>query len=362
MYHPTARVLTVLEILQARSSARGADLATRLEVDIRTIRRYITILQEMGIPVESRSGRSGGYRLRPGFRLPPLMLANDEALAVTLGLLLARRFGLTGAAPATEGALAKIERVLPDALRIQVRALAESLVLDPPNPPSPDTLRPPLPVPATLLALATAAAEERRTTLTYRNWEGIATTRPFDPYAVVYPANAAWYTVGYCHLRGGVRVFRLDRVVTVEPEGDTVYTPSLTLTTSPMCSAHSRYSPHAGRRRSSCTPRSRRPGSGSHRSSRSCRKRMVRWYCAAPRPTSTGWRVYLLACRSPSACAHRRSCAVLLRRYTRGSDEQSRPPHRPLYLPRNRRGNVLPLSWPHSYHGRGALDSEDRER
>ena len=219
MYHPTSRVLTVLEILQARGSTSGATLAARLEVDVRTVRRYITILQEMGIPVESRPGRYGGYRLRPGFRLPPLMLANDEALAVTLGLLLARRFGLTGAAPATEGALAKIERVLPDALRVQVRALAQSLVLDQPTPPSPDTPRPPLPVPATLLALATAAAEERRATMTYRNWQGLATTRLFDPYAVVYPANAAWYTVGYCHLRAGVRVFRIDRIVSVEPEG-----------------------------------------------------------------------------------------------------------------------------------------------
>ncbi|MFN8516013.1 MAG: HTH domain-containing protein [Chloroflexia bacterium] len=89
---------------------------------LRTIRRYIVMLQEMGIPIESRPGRYGGYRLRPGFRLPPLMLADDEALAVTLGLLFARRFGLTGAAPATEGALAKIERVLPAPLRAQVNA------------------------------------------------------------------------------------------------------------------------------------------------------------------------------------------------------------------------------------------------
>ena len=219
MYHPTTRVLTVLEILQARGGASGTDLATRLEVDTRTIRNYITMLRDMGIPVEARSGRHGGYRLRPGFRLPPLMLDNDEALAVTLGLLFARRFGLTGAAPATEGALAKVERVLPEALRMQVRALAEALVLDRPNAPLPDTPRPPIPPPATLLALAADATEGRRTTLTYRDRQGVATTRAFDPYAVVYLKNAAWYTAGYCHLRGDVRVFRLDRIVSVEREG-----------------------------------------------------------------------------------------------------------------------------------------------
>ena len=226
MYHPTSRVLTVLEVLQSRGIVRAADLAARLEVDLRTVRRYITMLQDIGIPVEGRSGRHGGYHLRPGYQLPPLMLANDEALAVTLGLLFARRFGLAGAAPATEGALAKVERVLPETLRMQVRALADALILDRPNAPLPDTPRPPIPPPATLLALAAGVAERRRTTLTYRDREGAATTRAFDPYAVVYLKNAAWYTVGYCHLREDVRVFRLDRVVGAEPEGTSFARPA----------------------------------------------------------------------------------------------------------------------------------------
>jgi predicted DNA-binding transcriptional regulator YafY len=219
MYHPTTRVLTVLEVLQARGKATGAELAARLEVDLRTVRRYIVMLQDMGIPIQARPGRHGGYELRPGFRLPPLMLANDEALAITLGLLCARRFGVAGAAPATEGALAKIERVLPDALRTQVHAFAEVLILDWPRPPTPGDMRPPHPPPAILLALAVAAAESRRVILTYRDRHGTATTRPFDPYAVVYPANAAWYAMGYCHLRRAERVFRLDRVTAVEQKG-----------------------------------------------------------------------------------------------------------------------------------------------
>ncbi len=87
MYHPTTRVLTVLELLQSRQQLSGAELASRLEVDRRTVRRYVTMLQDLGIPVEGERGRHGGYRLRPGFKLPPLMFTEDEALALTLGLL-----------------------------------------------------------------------------------------------------------------------------------------------------------------------------------------------------------------------------------------------------------------------------------
>ena len=83
MYHPTTRVLTVLELLQAHGRLSGAEIASRLEVDLRTVRRYITMLQDLGLPVESERGRYGGYRLRPGFRLPPLMLSDEEALALT---------------------------------------------------------------------------------------------------------------------------------------------------------------------------------------------------------------------------------------------------------------------------------------
>lgn len=219
MYHPTTRVLAVLELLQARGTVSGAELAARLEVDMRTVRRYVTMLTDLGIPVEARRGRHGGYRLRPGFRLPPLMLANDEALAVTLGLLLVRRMGQATVAPATEGALAKMERVLPEVLRAQVRALADVLALDLPTRSAMYGSRPQLPSPPILLALATATAAGRRVLLTYRDRDGIETARPFDPYGIAHLANTAWYTVGHCHLRGGVRVFRLDRVASVAPEG-----------------------------------------------------------------------------------------------------------------------------------------------
>src|SRR5438105_5393902 len=131
MYHPTTRVLTALELLQSRSRMSGAELADRLEVDRRTVRRYITMLQELGVPVESESGRYGGYRLRPGYKLPPMMFNEEEALALILGLLASRRAGLLDAAPAVEGALAKIDRVLPDRVRDRVQAVRGALAFTP---------------------------------------------------------------------------------------------------------------------------------------------------------------------------------------------------------------------------------------
>src|SRR6266516_2597658 len=130
MYFPATRVLTVLELLQSRQRISGPELATRLEVDTRTVRRYIMMLQDLGVPVEAERGRYGSYRLRPGFKLPPLMFTDDEALALTLGLLAARKMGLAVAAPAVEGALAKVERVLPATLRQRVQALQETLIFD----------------------------------------------------------------------------------------------------------------------------------------------------------------------------------------------------------------------------------------
>src|SRR5262245_22239227 len=154
MNHPTTRVLAVLELLQARGRVSGAELAARLEVDRRTVRRYITMLQDLGIPVASERGRYGTYRLRPGYKLPPLLFNEDEALALTLGLLAVRRLGLdatAGGAPAAEGALAKLDRVLPQTLRERLRAVQDVLALSLPAPAQPE----PAPAGATVLTLST---------------------------------------------------------------------------------------------------------------------------------------------------------------------------------------------------------------
>ncbi|MGH2517388.1 MAG: helix-turn-helix transcriptional regulator [Ktedonobacterales bacterium] len=209
MYYPTTRVLTVLELLQSRARMSGPDLAARLEVDVRTVRRYVTMLQSLGIPIEAGRGRYGAYRLRPGFKLPPLMLTEDEALAVVLGLLAARRLGLATAAPDVEGALAKIERVLPVALRERVQAVREALVLAIEQEGIAAER-------AIVLTLSAATQQSRRVLLRYQSFDGSSTERAVDPYGLVYRAGR-WYMAGYCHLREDVRVFRLDRVASAEP-------------------------------------------------------------------------------------------------------------------------------------------------
>ena len=209
MYHPTTRVLTVLELLQSRAQFSGAELAERLEVDRRTVRRYVSTLQDLGVPVESAAGRYGGYRLRPGYKLPPMMFTEEEALALILGLLLSRRVGLVDAAPAVEGALAKIDRVLPDRLRGRVQAVQGALAFTPLR----GTAR--ASDPAVLLGLTSAAQDSRRVWMRYRGTEDV-TERAIDPYGVVHH-RGRWYVVGWCHLRDDLRMFRLDRVLALEP-------------------------------------------------------------------------------------------------------------------------------------------------
>src|SRR5215831_10741547 len=128
MYHPTSRVLTVLELLQSRPYISGPELAARLEMDVRTVRRYITHLQDIGIPVEATIGRHGGYRLRPGFKLPPLIFTEEEATAIMLGLLASSWVELEQSSVAVEGALAKVSRVLPLQVRERLQTIAEHLV------------------------------------------------------------------------------------------------------------------------------------------------------------------------------------------------------------------------------------------
>ncbi len=217
MYFPTTRVLTVLELLQSRQRMSGPELAERLEVNIRTVRRYITMLQDLGIPVETERGRYGSYRLRPGFKLPPLMFTVEETLAVTLGLLAARKLGLAVAAPAVEGALAKIERVLPAALRERVQAIQNTLAFDAPG-------MGVAPNSAIISTLCAAAGRQRRVWLRYQAYESDLTERAVDFYGLVY-RTGFWYAVGYCHLRRDVRVFRLDRIVSAEQLPDTYTRP-----------------------------------------------------------------------------------------------------------------------------------------
>ena len=217
-YDPSLRVLTVLELLQAREEVTGAELARRLEVSPRTVQRYVTRLQDLGIPVEGRRGVGGAYRLKPGFRLPPLMFTGEEALALALGLRALRHLGLSDLLPAAEAAGAKLSRTLPPDLRGAVGALEQVVQLDA----SPWVMS----TDARLLTtLFQAAREGRRVELAYRSGSAERTGREVEVYRVVH-VDGRWYAVGHCRLRGALRCFRLDRIETCRLRDETFMPPA----------------------------------------------------------------------------------------------------------------------------------------
>ncbi|HET9913028.1 MAG TPA: YafY family protein [Anaerolineales bacterium] len=208
MYSPTTRLLSVLELLQSRRQMSGSEIARRLEVDVRTVRRYIVRLQEMGIPVEAERGIYGTYQLQRGHKLPPLMFTDAEATALTLGLLAIREFRFPVEVAAVESALAKVERVMPEKLLNQARALQETITFN-------------VTLPAAKIQndfvsmLSSAVQQHQQVKLCYRSASGEESERDFDPYGIVFN-EGYWYTSGYCHLRQDLRTFRLDRIVTLE--------------------------------------------------------------------------------------------------------------------------------------------------
>src|SRR5215211_1712160 len=206
---PATRLLAMLEVLQARGTVSGRELAERLEVDPRTVRRYAVKLEDLGIPVETERGPYGGYRLRPGFKLPPLMLTDDEATAVVLGLIVSRQTGISTAGSAVDEALAKILRVLPTELRDRVGALEGSLGW---------TWRPREPQPPAtevVLTLASAIRRKRRALIRYATPGREETDRIVAPYGLVFHA-AKWYLAADDDRSGEIRTFRVDRVRSAE--------------------------------------------------------------------------------------------------------------------------------------------------
>ncbi len=208
MNRPTARVLALLEILQAGGTRTVAELADRLGVDERTVRRYIGHLIDLDVPVRSVRGRYGGYRLAPGYRMPPLMLTDEEALAVLLGLVAGRRAGLvTTSVAAAESAAAKVRRVLPEALGRRLDALLATADFTAPARP--------VVVPGTdvLLMFAEAARDRRPVAIGYTGWKGRRSERTVHPYGIV-AHSGRWYVTGADSASGEVRMFRLDRIET----------------------------------------------------------------------------------------------------------------------------------------------------
>lgn len=192
-------------MLQNRPFVTGAELARDLDVDVRTVRRYVAAVQELGFPVEGERGPAGGYRLRPGYKLPPLMFTEDEATAVVLGLASAKRLGV----PTSDEALAKINRVLPARLRSRTESLEEVAFTSPPGT---------APAGETVLTLAEAARRARRVTARYTSHDGTQTQRELSPYGVVVH-QGRWYLAAYDHARDDLRTFRVDRMTDVKIGG-----------------------------------------------------------------------------------------------------------------------------------------------
>ncbi|MEV7121134.1 helix-turn-helix transcriptional regulator [Kitasatospora griseola] len=209
MPRPTGRVLTLLELLQSGGTRTTAELADRLGVEGRTVRRYVDQLIDLDVPVESVRGRYGGYRLAPGYRLPPLMLSDDEALAVLLGLAAGRRAGLTTAErTASETASAKIRRVLPRRTAHRLDTLLEALAFTdrPGEPDHPDA--------GTLLTVADAVRHRRPVFVRYTDRDGRHSERTLHPYGIVAHAGR-WYVTGQDSRIGEDRTLRLDRIAAV---------------------------------------------------------------------------------------------------------------------------------------------------
>ena len=208
MYNPTTRLLTILELLQAHPSLSGDALARRLEVEPRSVRRYITMLQDMGMPIEAVRGPGGGYQLRPGFKLPPLMFSEAEAAAIVLGLLGTTWLEIDQSVVAVQGALAKVLRVLPMRARERLGAMSAHLVLAAEE-------QGEKPSAALLLDLSEAIQLRRRVAMRYRSNRGELTQRTVEPYSLAGWWRH-WYLVGYCCLRRSYRLFRLDRIQSLE--------------------------------------------------------------------------------------------------------------------------------------------------
>ena len=218
MLASTARLLELLELLQAQTLTTGREIADRLGIDGRTVRRYVAALQELGIPVEGQRGVGGGYRIRPGYRLPPLMLTDDEAVVLALGVIAAGHLGLQSSAESVDGVLAKIHRVLPDALRSRVEALEGTLDF---------TAAAPVGAPVagdTVLLVAEAIRRRRRLRSTYRSYAGEVTQRELSPYGLVVHSGR-WYLAAHDHTRADLRTFRVDRMRDIAVHGELALPP-----------------------------------------------------------------------------------------------------------------------------------------
>lgn len=203
MRDTSARLLRLLSLLQARRFWTGVELAQRLEVAPRTVRRDVERLRSLGYPVSSSVGVAGGYQLDAGATLPPLLLDDGEALAIAIGLRTVASTGVRGAGEAAVRALAKLERVLPSRVRRRVRDMRDAVVPLAGEGPQIDT--------TVLMALAAASRDQLLVNFSYLDRRGKATRRRVEPHGLV-PAGPRWYLVAHDLEREDWRTFRVDRI------------------------------------------------------------------------------------------------------------------------------------------------------
>ncbi|MBT2369643.1 YafY family transcriptional regulator [Streptomyces sp. ISL-10] len=211
MVETSARLLRLLSLLQAHREWSGAALAERLGVTPRTVRRDVDRLRELGYPVNASPGTGGGYQLGAGAELPPLLLDDDEAVAVAVGLRTAAGQGIEGIGETSVRALAKLEQVLPGRLRRRVSALNAFTV---PMLRTPQTQLDP----SVLTELANACRDSERLRFEYLDHAGTATRRTVEPHRLVC-TERRWYLVAWDVDRADWRTFRADRITPKPPHG-----------------------------------------------------------------------------------------------------------------------------------------------
>jgi predicted DNA-binding transcriptional regulator YafY len=203
MLQTSARLLRLLTMLQARRSWTGPDLSERLEVTARTLRRDVDRLRSLGYPVHSTSGTAGGYRLGAGASLPPLMLEDDEGIAVALALQIAAGGTIAGIEDAAQRALAKLEQVLPNRLRRRIKSLRSSIVRLSDGGPTVDL--------SAVAALASACEAQTEIGFDYSDRNAKLSQRWVEPHRLVH-TERRWYLVAWDKARTDWRTFRVDRI------------------------------------------------------------------------------------------------------------------------------------------------------
>jgi predicted DNA-binding transcriptional regulator YafY len=210
MTQTSSRLLELLSLLQGRRDWPGEELADRLGVSGRTIRRDIERLRGLGYPVESLTGPAGGYRLRAGSAMPPLLLDDEEAIAIAVGLRTAARASVTGIEETAVRALVKLEQVLPAHLRRRVAALGSATFTLPVEGPTVD--------PQHLTVIAATCRDSERLRFAYRRRDGTDSRREVEPHSLVNYGRR-WYLVAWDRGREGWRTFRVDRLASPTSAG-----------------------------------------------------------------------------------------------------------------------------------------------